>query len=144
MLEGHLHLLVQAILVLVNHPPLQVAIEIRQERLRHVVEGKRRPDLSLLQVVCYLIDDIVQILFGVEVLFALFDVEMHPIVISCIVLVVFVLLWYFVIDLLTQHHSCLIGPAPRYILDGVAATTQQHHGHIKRHHILQTFSVAFD
>lgn len=56
---GHLHLLLQAVFVLIDHAPLDVGGELRQERPWNVVERYRRPDLRLAQMLGDLLDHVI-------------------------------------------------------------------------------------
>ena len=113
-----------AVFVLVDHDPLLLLG--RNIVLGSRVEGDRGSQFCLLQVLGDGLDDVVDVVLGVEVVLLIhFEVDLAALL--GVVVVEDVFLGDVVADLSAQHQPCLVGPAPRHVLYGVSAPSQQHH-----------------
>ena len=135
------HVVCHAVFVFVDHHPLLL---LRGDVvLGGRVEGDRGSQFCLLQVLGNGFDDVVDVVLAVVVLLLVdFEVDLVPLL--PVVVVEYVLLWNVVADLGVQHQPGLVGPAPRHVLDGVAAPSQQDHRQAKTFHEGQQLRVSSD
>ena len=135
------HVVCHAVFVLVDHHPLlllggNVVLGSR-------VEGDRGSQFCLLQVLADGLDDVVNIVLGVEILL-LVDFEVDLAALLGIVVVENILLGNVVANLGAQHQPRLVGPAPRHVLNRVTASSQQHHRQPEALHEGQQLGMALD
>ena len=86
------------------------------------MESDRGPDLSFSQVLSDCLENIIQVLLAIQIIYFI-HFEMNLIILLCIVVREIILLWDLVVNLPPHHQASFISPASGYVLNGIAAST---------------------
>ena len=135
------HLIIKTILVFVHHLPIQIVLQ--QKILWSVVKCHWWPYLWILQIIIDCLHDVVQVVWCVVVL-SLVWLEMDLVLFTLIGWIKWVGLGNFVVYVCTYRQPSFIKPTSRYILYGVATSSQHHYWSPICKHMFDCLTMALN